>query len=218
MYQRLKKLLRNLYFDLRFSGRFLGGNKSTPHADQGAFNTVNTDYDILPFLFGKIAILPRDTLVDVGCGKGRVIVYWLSLGLKNRLVGIELDKDVADHTKAQFRKVPNVEVLCGDVNTVFEGGPAGGHEIFYLYNPFNREVMARFEAKLHHLSLDRPITVIYHRCEYVEVFLEAGRWNVEQLEFSHASGYRSRSAIVTSFRPGDPARGSARSSTTPATT
>ena len=197
MYSRLKKLLRNLYFDFRFSGRFLGGNKSTPHSDRGAYNTVNTDYDILPFLFGKVDIAPDDTLIDVGCGKGRVIVYWLSRGLRNRLVGIELDREVADATKAQFRKSGNVEILCGDVNEIDPGGRPGTRQIYYLYSPFDRSVMERFEARLGRAARDRDVVVIYHRCEYLDVFAATERWSIEKVGFEHSSGYRSDTAIIT---------------------
>ena len=206
MYSRMRKLLKNIYLDLRFSGRFLGGNKASPYSDRGAFNTVNTDYDILPFLFRKVEILPDDTLIDVGCGKGRVIIYWLSLGLKNQLIGIELDKDVADNTRTQFKKFKNVEIVCGDVNEIFDGGRVGKREIYYLYNPFNEQVMKLFEENLSRLSRDRSITVIYHRCEYIEVIIGTGRWKIERVGFNHSSGYKSDSAIITNFRetPGSP--------------
>jgi SAM-dependent methyltransferase len=200
MYARLKKLMRNIYYDFRFSGRFLGGNKLTPHSDRGAFNTVNSDYDILPFLFSKVEILPDDTLIDVGCGKGRVIVYWLSRGLSNQLVGIELDKSIADDTREQFRKFKNVEIMHGDVNEVFDGSRVGNGQIYYMYNPFNQGVMELLEKKLSELSRDRSITVIYHRSEFIDVFQKAGSWIIEKIVFDHSSGYKSDSAIIKNLR------------------
>ena len=44
---------------------------------------------MLPKLFNErngTAIKSSDVLVDVGCGRGRVINWWLSLGLGNKIV------------------------------------------------------------------------------------------------------------------------------------
>jgi precorrin-6B methylase 2 len=59
-------------------------------------------------------IEPNDVLVDVGCGKGRVTNWWLSQGLRNRMVGIELDPDVASATEKRLRRFSNVTILNED--------------------------------------------------------------------------------------------------------
>ncbi len=76
-------------------------------------------------------------LVDIGCGKGRVINFWLHQGLTNRLIGLELDPDVA--TAAQQRLAPyrNVQIIVGDA---IENLPTDG-TLFYLYNPFERPIV-----------------------------------------------------------------------------
>jgi hypothetical protein len=79
---RLKRagwIARTLATDLRY-GAILSGNVGTRYRQAGAYNVVNTPYAVLPQIFaGRIG--RDDVLVDVGCGKGRVINWWLSRGL-----------------------------------------------------------------------------------------------------------------------------------------
>jgi len=96
---RLKRagwIARTLATDLRY-GAILSGNVGTRYRQAGAYNVVNTPYAVLPQVFaGRIG--RDDVLVDVGCGKGRVINWWLSRGLRNRMYGIEIDPEVAAAT------------------------------------------------------------------------------------------------------------------------
>ncbi len=84
-------------------GAFLGGTVKTPYADLGIHDSASTDYGALPQIFEN-AISPSDVLVDIGCGKGRVINWWLSRGYTNRMVGLEIDSEVARQTADRLRK------------------------------------------------------------------------------------------------------------------
>ena len=71
---RIYRLVYNVLFDLKY-GRFLGGKKHTPYSLMGANVTANSDYKAMTIFFkGNIKL--DDVLVDVGCGKGRVINFW----------------------------------------------------------------------------------------------------------------------------------------------
>ena len=56
--------------------------------------TSSAHYGYLGKLFSNenVPIRPDDVLVDVGSGKGRVLNFWLQKGLRNRIVGIEIDE------------------------------------------------------------------------------------------------------------------------------
>lgn len=64
----------------------------------GANGVYHTDYSVINTIFSLVPIGEQDVLVDVGCGKGRVINYWLSQGYTNKMVGLELDPQVAAQT------------------------------------------------------------------------------------------------------------------------
>jgi hypothetical protein len=124
---RLSRRLRNLWFDLRFGGPRGGSVRNTI---PGAMDVVNTDYRLMPQLFdGRID--PSDVLVDIGSGKGRVLNYWLSLGLGNRIIGIELNEAVAAKTSQRLRRCRNATILAGDAIDLL---PEDG-SLFFLYNP-----------------------------------------------------------------------------------
>jgi spermidine synthase len=97
-------IVRSFLTDLRYGG-ILTGSVNTQHRHLGAYNVVNSAYSVLPHIFaGRIG--PRDVLVDVGCGKGRVINWWLSQGLRNRIVGIEINPAVAAATAKACAATP----------------------------------------------------------------------------------------------------------------
>ena len=127
--------------------RSCAGAAQTPYRDLGAYGTSSADYVQLRKIFSTengIRISPDDVLVDVGCGKGRVLNHWLEMGLDNRLVGVELDRDVAAFAARRLGRFPNVEVVCGDA---IEELPRDG-TVFFLFNPFNRGTLSRFAERI----------------------------------------------------------------------
>lgn len=178
------KSLRNATVDLRF-GSFLGGTIRSRYEHLGAFHVANSDYDDLPALFRAAEIAPDDVVVDVGCGKGRVINWLLMHYPANAVYGIEIDPEVCAETARRLRRYANVEIVCGDATTML---PTDG-TVFYLFNPFDEHVLRRFaDAFLAGRASGRR--VVYYNCRYVDVFLDDPRFLVDQIELpsrSHAS-------------------------------
>lgn len=186
------RLLRNIVMDVKY-GAFLGGIKRSPFQDQGAYDTVNSDYRILSEIFSACPIGRDDVLVDVGCGRGRVINWWLEQGLGNEIIGIELDEDVASRTRTRLWRHRNVKIITG---SVIDNVPPNG-TVFYLYNPFDAAVMIRFKQALVE-TLEDPgsVRIVYYNCEHVVVFEDDPAWNVRCADpVSAANG--DRFAIIT---------------------
>jgi SAM-dependent methyltransferase len=177
---------RNAVLDLRY-GKFLGGTIRSRYEHLGAFHVANTPYDDLPFLFAAAGVGDDDVLVDVGCGKGRVINWLLSHHPANRIVGIELDPDVCRATAKRLRRFANVEIRCGDATTML---PEPG-TLFYLFNPFDEHVLRRFADAF--LAVDaggKRRRIVYYNCKYLDVFKSDARFSVEEIELpsrSHGS-------------------------------
>jgi CelD/BcsL family acetyltransferase involved in cellulose biosynthesis len=167
----------NLCADLRF-GTSLRGNVSTRFGHMGAFSTANTDYLALCRMFDGEKIQPDDVLVDVGCGKGRVVNFWLSRYPHNRMIGLELDPQIAAQTEKRLSKFKNVTIVAGDCLKRLP--PAG--TIFYLYNPFDEAVMREFKKRL--LALPQPdrIRIFYYNCKFAEIFAGDPRFEVKRHE------------------------------------
>lgn len=166
---RLMRLAKNIAFDLRY-GAFLGGEIATRYADDGARNIANSDYAALPHLFEGL-IDEDDVLVDVGCGKGRVLNWWLRFHARNRIIGIELDDKVAEKTRHRLRRYPQVAVYSG---SILDNFPEEG-TFFYLFNPFDGVVMRQF------LNLflagppqtrRKPRKILYYNCVCRNLFID----------------------------------------------
>lgn len=174
--------LHNALLDLRFGGLLRGGEHSR-YPQLGAYAITNSSYSVIRQLFrGRVA--PSDVLVDVGCGKGRVINAWLANGFSNRMVGIELDADVAAKTRERLRRFPNVSILSGDIIANF---PRDG-TIFYLFNPFNAVVLSKFKDALKTSIASRPLgqaIVIYYNCLHLEVFAKDEAYEIESGRLQH---------------------------------
>jgi hypothetical protein len=160
---RLRTVTRTLWTDLRYSGSILRSNQLSRFADQGAENVVNSSYEALDTMFAD-RIKPRDVLVDIGCGKGRVLNYWLSKGLKNQIYGLELDPDIAAAIARRFSRYAQVAVIAGDAVTNVPPDAT----LLYLFNPFSEDVTRRLKNSL----TQRRVTLIYYNPRFAAIFAE----------------------------------------------
>jgi SAM-dependent methyltransferase len=185
--RRAPKTLRNAALDLRYGG-LLGGTTRTKYAELGAFDTANSDYTDLPALFGAAGIADGDVLVDVGCGKGRVINWLLGHYPRNGIVGVEIDPEICAQTARRLRRYKRVEIRCGDATAALP--PEG--TVFFLFNPFDEAAMQRFITAL--LGLGGTRRVIYYNCTFVRLFLDDARFTVDEIDLPSRSH---RSALIT---------------------
>jgi SAM-dependent methyltransferase len=167
--------LHNFLVDRAWGGP-CGGIKHSPFAHLGAYATQSMDYAQLSYLFSRndLPIRESDVLVDVGCGKGRVLNYWLGRGVRNRMIGIELDEAVAAATRRRLARFANVEIIQGDATEVL---PEDG-TLFFLFNPFGPDVLKRFGERLKHR---RGIRIIYWYSLHAEIFRDDPWWSVRPL-------------------------------------
>ena len=170
-------MVQNARLDLRYGIR-AGGVE--PSFAEGANLTLSTQVSALSLLFdpSRCPIQRGDVLVDVGCGRGRVIAYWLSRGVGNRIIGVEINPAIAHDTARRFRAYPNVSVLAGDVVEVL---PEDG-TLFFLFHPFDLRVMRRFRDRLAARVRELPaLRVVYYNPSEIAAFEEDRRWQVRHL-------------------------------------
>lgn len=182
-YDTAKECVLGTLLDLKYSRRLLWGNQKTAYKYLGANDVWHTDYSAMPLIFDQIEVLPRDVLVDVGCGKGRVINYWLSQGYTNKMYGLELDPHVALDTALQFADRSNVIILPGDavLNLPEEG------TIFYFYNPFEPEKVASFEKRISEIACNHCVAIVYYNPKSIHVF-ENDNWSIRFIDFEEDLG------------------------------
>lgn len=112
------------------------------HPDMSA---RNIQYDPLPYrslraLARHLELLPSDHLLDIGCGKGRVLCFFARRRVR-RCSGIEIIRELAEDARRNALclrgRRATIEVTQADAIDA----EIGDASIIYLFNPFSAEVL-----------------------------------------------------------------------------
>lgn len=164
---------RDLTFDRRFGTDTAGSVASTElgiadaQVREQAILYLPSPPDVTRWMLRHVDITPSQcTFVDLGCGKGRVVLVASEWPFK-RIVGVEISQALVDVARNNARRVREaepsrtpIEVECVDAATcVFPDGDL----LVHLYHPFEADllakVLARLEASWH--AQPRRIVVAY---------------------------------------------------------
>lgn len=174
----LQRQLSRLIIDLKTQGTFLAGEVLSID-NNNIIKTVSTNYEELEVMFfEKFQLKPGDVVVDVGCGKGRVFGYLLYKGLKNKMIGYEINQEVAEKTKKRLARWKNVEIRS---NNIFDDFPTEGN-VFYLYHPFKEVMMTQFREELLKVA-DRDPVMLYNNPVHVDLF-QNDKFNCEVFDIA----------------------------------
>lgn len=168
---RIITLIVNSILDFTNAGVFLGG--SIEPELKGVYHVESTDYTVLAEIFKEIKIKREDVLVDIGCGKGRVVYWWLKKGLKNKLVGIEINNKVALQTAKRLKAFINAIICSGNA---LEALPPDG-TIFYLCNPCEPFLFEEILDRIYLLDTLNK-TVIYYNFPYFNPDKFINKWDI----------------------------------------
>lgn len=139
-------------------------------ADQYHYPYEPTPYAVLDRLANSGYITKRNTLIDYGCGKGRV-EFFLSYQTRCKTIGIEYDERI------QTVAVENQVSAVSGNRTTFILGSAENYQVpteadrFYFFNPFSvtllRKVMAKIEESYYEKPREMFFFFYYPSDEYV---------------------------------------------------
>lgn len=100
-------------------------------------------------------------LIDIGCGKGRVLIMAEKLGFKS-VIGVEFSKKLCDICEENLKKIKSKvsRVICADA-TNYEF--SGDIRTFYFYNPFEYILLEKVlkNIKEYLKSKDHAAYVVY---------------------------------------------------------
>lgn len=129
-----------------------------------------SEYEGLVRIFDEFTLTPQDTLVDYGCGMGRVLFY-CNQRFGCKVTGVEYDREIYDRLtenaeyyyvrfKGQERKF---SLLCMKAEE-YEIEP--GDNYFYLFNPFSKEVLSLIMERILESVKKHPrkVTIILYYC------------------------------------------------------
>jgi SAM-dependent methyltransferase len=177
----ISEIIENLWIDLSIQRRFCGGGAIISIDGRNIIhNTVNAKYSVINDIFFKyFSIQEKDVIVDVGCGKGRVFSYLLYKGMKNRMIGYEINQLVGLKTKKHLSKYKNVEITA---ENIFDNFPVDSN-VFYIYNPFNGPMMEEFKESIWKIKQNNPV-ILYLNPECIDSFNDT-RFVNEIVEIPH---------------------------------
>lgn len=125
--------------------RTMGRDDSS--ADQYRYPYEPTPYSVLERLADSGRIRKGNTLLDYGCGKGRVD-FFLSYQTRCRSIGIEYDRRIYE------KAMQNKETAVGSARVSFELANAehfpvpGTVDRFYFFNPFSVEILKKVISRI----------------------------------------------------------------------
>ena len=116
-------------------------------------------------------------VLDIGCGKGLMLLFFGRFGFE-RVSGIEYDKKLCALARENLKAVrhssaPPVRVYHADAT---EFSLYGNYDTFYLYNPFDAEILDKCTDRILSTLERRPrtITVIYCNPVHADVLRRKG--------------------------------------------
>lgn len=110
----------------------------------GATGSTATPYKVVEDIVDIGSLDENSKFVDVGCGKGRVLAALLRKKAKCKLVGVELNEEVAEIAKTWTKPYDNVEIICGDAFKI----DMSEYTDIFLARPFETELFKEYLQKL----------------------------------------------------------------------
>ena len=136
------------------------------------------NYFILENLLGNFCkLFPRETsLIDVGSGKGRVMVAAAHYGFKN-IIGVDFARELCEAAERNINKIKTqfpdttFNIYCKDI---LNYEIKADDKVFFLFNPFNKEIMEKFLEKIDRSVKEhrRTIYFIYANPQQKEILIE----------------------------------------------
>lgn len=137
-----------------------------------------TSYDVLERLIRSGYIDKQNTVLDYGCGKGRVSLF-LSFQTKCHSIGIEYDERIFERAIANKESCSSgnrVQFVCSDAK-VYDI-PSEVDRIFF-FNPFSVILLRSILKKIYESYYESPRRILlmfyYPSTEYIECLMNESR-------------------------------------------
>ena len=113
-------------------------------------------YRVLEKIFCKSHFTEDDSILDIGCGKGRILAFFTERGHKGKLTGVELRKEVAEECRQWIKAYPNIQIIAGNVLEL----DLNNYTVMVMFNPFGANVLLSLLEKMEK-ELTHPIHLYY---------------------------------------------------------
>ncbi len=158
-------------------------------------------YDLLEHVFGQLPMSSFKHLIDIGCGKGRVLCVAAHYGV-TQVTGIDFSKEFCDSAKLNLAKTkqlfPGLSYKIVNNDAFYFEIPDDADCIF-MFNPFNEVIMSGVVENIEKSIRRNPrqMTVIYANPIQKHLLLDHG-----YIQVFHRKKLTYLEAIVLTKSPG----------------
>lgn len=145
------------------------------HSDTYRYPYEPTSYDVLERLANEGLISKKNTLLDYGCGKGRVSLF-MAYQVKCNSIGIEYDERLFD------KAVTNKQSGISGTRVQFECIDAKEYQLapqvdrIFFFNPFSVEILKTVLKRIYESYYDNPrqmqLMFYYPSDEYIACLMQ----------------------------------------------
>lgn len=167
----------------KYGIRTIGVNSlpdSVPDVERKHFSLYEpVNYYTATWLFDQLeAADVRSALLDVGCGRGRVLAVGATYGFRE-MIGIDFSQRLCEEATAVMGGVKetypglSVTITCTDARDYDIPDTVG---VIFLFNPFDDLVMESFVDKVFEslYRRERPMKILYANPQFKQLWLDAG--------------------------------------------
>lgn len=117
----------------------------------------------------KLKIQPEDSIVDIGCGKGRAMYYMHKFPFKS-IGGVEISPSLTSICINNFKKLNYTNCFVYNVDAC-QFKEYDSYNYIYFYNPFSGQILEQCMKNIQESLLRNPrkIKIIYHNPVYDSV-------------------------------------------------
>jgi SAM-dependent methyltransferase len=175
--RRLRRALQGAWFDWRL-GVKTSRRLTLPDYDRDHHGYEAADVWQLPKLLPRHEIGPFDVFVDVGAGKGRVLMYAVRYYNFFRVVGVELSPELAAIARENVQARPAAEqnrIVIVEADAASWTVPDDA-TVFHMFNPFRGDAFRAFMAGMVESQIRRPrlLRLVYTHGQHHKDVLDAG--------------------------------------------
>ena len=161
--------------------RIKTSGRDDSHSDQYRFPYEPTPYSVLERLAGSGFITKKNTVLDYGCGKGRVS-FFLSFQIRCHCLGVEYDERIYEKLlKNQETAVSGFRVGFLNVKAEEYALPESADRM-YFFNPFSVEILKSVMNRIRRSWYEYPREILlffyYPSDEYISFLV-----NINELMF-----------------------------------
>ena len=124
--------------------------------------------------FLKNIITNNDSIIDIGCGKGKMLYFFSKFPFKN-INGLEYENNIAEIARYNLKKlnINNSRIFISDAK-IFNDYDE--YNYFYMFNPFGGDIFSSCARNIKQSVSRKPrkIRLIYHNPVYHDILISMG--------------------------------------------